>query len=251
MPATMGLAARIRMVTIGTCVATSGLAAAEPLRTSIADLAGRPVSIAVTVGHVTIEGWAQPGLQVEVVPEGRNAGRPDALVMGVDDGPEGVTIRAVQPAGGRDPERRARVHVRLPAGAFIRQASVFEGRLSLSGLTGQLQATIQRGPINARGLSGIVRLETQSGDLTLEDAVLSPDGLLRLRTFNGAIVLKLATRPEHARILALTLNGAITSTLPLSERAGFGPRFREGILGRGEPLISLDAVRGDITIAAP
>jgi len=45
-------------------------------------------------------------------------------------------------------------------------------------------------------------------------------------------------------VLVLTLNGVITSDLPLAERAAFGPRFREGLFGKGEPLVSLDAVRG-------
>lgn len=253
MPGTMTFAARLLVVTgialLGS--AASHTAGAEPVRSSIVDLAGRPISIEVTVGQLTIEGWSQPGVQVDVVPEGRGAGVAGTLDIAVEDGEDAVTIRAVQPNQGRDPERRARVSVKVPATATIRRAAVFEGRLVISGIRGQVQASIERGPLVARGLAGIVRLETQSGDLSLEGAELIPGGLLRLRTFNGSISLGLAVRPANARILALTLNGAITSTLPLTERAGFGPRFREGVLGSGEPLISLDAVRGDLAISAP
>jgi hypothetical protein len=80
---------------------------------------------------------------------------------------------------------------------------------------------------------------------------LIPGGLLRCRTFDGDIAVTLATRPVDARILVLTLSGAIDSSLPLSERTGFGPRLREGILGTGRTLLSLDAVRGNISLRVP
>ena len=158
----------------------------------------------------------------------------------------------MQPASERDPSRRVDVVVHAPANVDLRTVEIFEGSLTVSGLrSGTLQAKVERGPIALEDVSGILRLETTSGDITLNRATLITQGLIRCRTFNGNIKVALTAAPTDARVLALTLNGAITSNLPLAERSGFGPRFREGTFGAGHPLISVDAVRGDVAVTVP
>jgi hypothetical protein len=73
----------------------------------------------------------------------------------------------------------------------------------------------------------------------------------RARTFNGDLRLAFAARPTDARIMALALNGTVRSDIPLTLRTGWGPRWGETTLGRGEPVVSLDVVTGDIRIEAP
>jgi hypothetical protein len=79
---------------------------------------------------------------------------------------------------------------------------------------------------------------------------LSPGGLIRLRAFNGDVRLNLAERPLDARVMALALNGTIRSDIPLTMKEARGPRWGEAMLGRGEPVISLDVVTGTIEINA-
>jgi hypothetical protein len=80
------------------------------------------------------------------------------------------------------------------------------------------------------------------------DMRLSPRGLLRLRAFNGDVRLTLAEPPRDARVMALALNGTIQSTIPLTTRETWGPRWGETTLGNGEPVISLDVVTGRIEL---
>jgi hypothetical protein len=80
---------------------------------------------------------------------------------------------------------------------------------------------------------------------------LAPQGLLRLRAFNGDVRLELRERPADARVMALALNGTIQSTIPLTMRDTWGPRWAEATLGSGEPVISLDVITGKIEIKAP
>jgi DUF4097 and DUF4098 domain-containing protein YvlB len=110
---------------------------------------------------------------------------------------------------------------------------------------------VRRGSIEASDLDGVVRLETGIGDVDVRRARLAADGLIRLRTFNGHVRLGFAAQPADARILALTLNGDITSTIPLTRKDRVGPRFAEATLGRGDPLVSIDVVTGNITITTP
>jgi hypothetical protein len=226
--------------------------AVEPDRVGrvIQALGTRTLVVRVTIGEVRIEGGPEDRVELQVTRLGEAARTPDRLPVTIEEGAETVTLAAEQAAGGREPGLRVRASVRMPSGGALR-AEVFEGTLDLSGLAGRTTARIERGPLNARGLSGIVRLETGSGALTIEQAELAPGGLLRGRTFNGDIRVSLRRRPADARVLLLTLNGTIASDFPLEERAGFGPRFREGVFGRGEPLLSLDAVRGDIVLQVP
>jgi hypothetical protein len=51
--------------------------------------------------------------------------------------------------------------------------------------------------------------------------------------------------------MALVLDGTIKSQIPLHLRDSWGPRWGETTLGKGEPVISLDVVTGDIDIRTP
>jgi hypothetical protein len=249
-PLAAGLAALAAWGVVLSAAERVGPGGPEPVGRVIPSLGRRTVVVRVTIGEVRIEGGPGDGVDVQVTRLDAAARSPDRLPIAIDEDAESVTVAAEQAAGGREAGLRVRASVRMPRAGALR-VDVFEGSLDLVGLAGQTTARIERGPLDARDLSGIVRLETGSGALTVEQADLSPGGLLRGRTFNGDIRVSLRRRPADARVLLLTLNGAIASNLPLEERAGFGPRFREGVFGSGEPLLSLDAVRGDITLQVP
>ena len=71
---------------------------------------------------------------------------------------------------------------------------------------------------------------------------------MRLRVFNGPLRVRFPHPPADARILALTLNGSIQSDIPLAMKDRIGPRFGESTLGSGDPVVSLDVVKGDISV---
>ena len=211
----------------------------------------KPLSIEVTIGTVRIEGWDQPDAQIIVERRAPAAAQLARVPLSIDDTPSGVVVRAVQTDNGTDPALRADVTVRLPRTARIVRVQVMEGRITLERFSGQITADIRRGPIDGKDVAGTIRLETAMGSVTLTNARLSPNGLLRLRTFNGDVRLGLAESPTDARILALALNGQIKSSIPLTMRDTWGPRWGETTLGKGEPVISLDVVTGSIVITSP
>ena len=211
----------------------------------------KPLSIEVTIGTVRIDGWDQPGAEIIVERRVPTTAQFARVPLSIEDTPSGVVVRAVQTDNGTDPAFRTDVTVRLPRTARIDRVQVMEGRIAIEGFRGQITADIRRGPIDGKDLSGTIRLETGIGSVTLTNARLSPNGLLRLRTFNGDVRLSLAERPTDARILALALNGQIKSSIPLTMRDTWGPRWGETTLGKGEPVISLDVVTGSIAITSP
>jgi len=212
---------------------------------------GTPLVIDITIGTVRIEGWDRRDVEIIVERRAPAASQFSRLPVQIAEVPPGVVVRALQTDGGMDPAFRSDVTVRAPRGAAIERIHVLEGRISIEGLSGSVNAEIRRGPIDSKDVMGTVRLSTEIGDVTMTGTRLTPNGLLRVRTFNGDIRLSLAARPSDARIMALALNGSIRSDIPLQMRDTWGPRWGEATLGKGEPVISLDVVTGTVEIKSP
>lgn len=207
------------------------------------------MSIDVTIGTVRIDGWDKDVVEVVVERHAPSTPQLSRLPVSFEDTPSRLSITARQ-TDGTDPAYRADVTVRLPRAALIELVQIVEGRLVIDGFTGSVTASLRRGPIEGKDVSGAVRLSCEIGSITLSGARLSDTGVLRLRTFNGDIKLNLAAKPANARIMALALNGTIRSDIPLATRETWGPRWSEATLGTGEPVISLDVVNGQIEIKA-
>ena len=213
--------------------------------------AGKSLAIEITVGNLRIEGWDKADAELVIERQAPATAQLEKLPIAIDDTPSRVSIRAIQAEGGTDPALRSNITLRVPYAAIIERIQVVEGRITLGRLSGTVTADIRRGSIEGKDVSGTLRLESGIGSVVLTGARLSPQGLLRLRAFNGDVRLTLAERPADARILAVALNGNITSQIPLRLKDGWGPRFGEATLGKGEPVISLDVITGTIEIKAP
>ena len=196
------------------------------------------VTIEVGAGDVRIVGSSRTDIAVEL----------EHATAALDG--DRIVIRTEDAGGAPRREARARVDMKVPARSVFDLVRIVDGELRLEGLRGRIAADVRQGNIRGSGVSGVVRLETGFGDVTLERAHIAEGGLLRLRAFNGSVRLGLDAQPANARILALTFNGRIESNVPLKRSESFGPKFAEGSFGSGEPVISLDSVTGNITISA-
>jgi hypothetical protein len=210
---------------------------------------GLPIWLSATIADLTISGSDRTDLIVEIVrhaPAGADLAKYPVVI---DERPDGLHIENVQLADERDPKLKAEITVKAPSSAAFAAIRVFEGRVTLTNLKESCDADLRRGPIQANHLAGRIRLESGIGGVTVDDSELTPGGMMRLRVFNGPLQVRFNHRPESARILAVTLNGTITSDLPLRKADKFGPRFAEATIGAGDPVMSLDVVKGDIKIA--
>lgn len=212
---------------------------------------GKPLSIDLTIGSVRIDGWDRPEVEITVERRVPSQAQFARLPLTIEDTPARVAVRVLQAGQATDPALRADVSVRVPRLAVLDRVRVLEGRIAVDNFGGTLTADIRRGPIEGKAIAGTLRLEAGIGSVNVTGARLSPGGLLRLRTFNGDVRLSLAERPADARIMALALNGGVTSDIPLRTRASWGPRWGETTLGKGEPVISIDVVTGQIEIKSP
>ncbi len=208
----------------------------------------KPIVIEATVADVTISAWDRPDLAVQIERRASRDADVTRIEPRIDDRRDAFVISTRQADGPPDRALRAAIVIRAPARATFTSIDVVDGRILLEGLRGSVTATLRQGPIEGVRLAGTVRLETGFGSVEVRGAELTAGGLLRLRAFNGNAILHLAALPADARILALSFNGRVTSDIPLTMKDQFGPKFGEATLGKGEPVISLDAVYGDVVI---
>jgi hypothetical protein len=209
---------------------------------------GTPIRIEATIAELRIVGSNRLDVVIEIVRHAPSSADLRKFPAVIDDTAGAVRIGVLQDADGRDAALRSDITIRAPADAVFEAVRVFEGHVVLDGLRRACDVDLQRGTIDAVNLAGRVRLETGVGGIDVKDAELTPGGMMRLRVFNGPLRVRLAHRPENARILAVTFNGRVTSDIPLTMTDQFGPRFGETTIGSGEPVMSMDVVKGDIAI---
>jgi hypothetical protein len=210
--------------------------------------AGRPLRVEATIADLTIAGSDRADLAVEIVRHAPSAADLAKYPVLIDEGPNALRITVTQTDDGRDPNLRTDISITGPAEAVLDAVRVFEGRVRLTNLRGACDVDLRRGAIEAAGLAGRVRLESGIGSVSVRQAELTPGGMMRLRVFNGPLRVRFARPPASGRILAVTFNGSITSDIPLTMKDKFGPRFGETTIGNGDPVMSVDVVKGDITI---
>jgi hypothetical protein len=233
---------------VGLLAATVHVNATDRFTQTVPLPPNRAVSVSMTIGHLRVQGEARNDAVIEVVRTAPSQAGLPRIPVTIEERPDEVRVLGEQAGNGMDPALTTDITMRVPHAARLQSLRVKEGRITLSALDGTVMADVRRGPIDARNLQGVVRLETGIGDVAADQMRLSPGGMLRVRAFNGHIRLTLAERPVHARVMALALNGTIQSTIPLTMRDSWGPRWGETTLGSGEPVISLDVVTGDISI---
>jgi hypothetical protein len=209
---------------------------------------GTPIRIDATMATLTVTGSNRSDVQIEVVRHAPSAAALARYPAVIEQRNDGLHISVVQGADGRDADLKAEITVRVPSGAVVQAIRVFEGRVRVTNLKRACDVDLRRGAVEAVGLAGRIRLESGIGSVDVRDSELTPGGMMRLRVFNGPLRVRFARRPTSARILAVTFNGAIASDIPLTTKDQFGPRFGETTLGAGDPVMSIDVVKGDIAI---
>lgn len=213
---------------------------------------GTPIRIDATIADISIVGSNRSDVAVDVVRRAPAAADLSSypVVIGTHDGALHVTVLQTPVNGepGRDANLKTEITITAPAAARFEAIRVFEGRVRLTNLKVAVDVDVRRGPIEATGLAGRIRLESGIGSIDVRDSDLTRGGMMRLRLFNGPLRVHFARAPSSARILAVTFNGTIASDIPLTKKDQFGPRFGETTIGDGDPVMSMDVVTGNIEI---
>ena len=143
-----------------------------------------------------------------------------------------------------------RYHVRAPKNAFVHVNST-NGIISLTGMSGRIEAHTTNGGVRGTDLSGPVEASTTNGGVTIDFASVNNAGKdgIRLSTVNGGVVIGL---PDDAKadVVATCTNGGINVNGVKMEIAEQSRRRVEGKMNGGGTPIDLKTVNGGIRIRA-
>lgn len=213
-------------------------------------------------GGITVE--ASSGSQVEVVATKRwNRGDPDQVRVEARriNGRDGIvcafwTEEATCDESGysrhrmrndRNNRNDVSVHytVRLPQGVHVKSNTV-NGGITISDVTGEIDAETVNGGIRAESAGGPVTATTVNGAIDVRMGS-SPRDDLRYKTVNGAITITVPT--DFAAQLSLrTTNGSIQSDFPVTVQGRINPRRLDAQIGEGGPRIEASTVNGGVRL---
>jgi len=248
-----------------------------PFRWSGRIASGKTIEVRGVLG--TIRALPASGSEVEVTAVRRALrGDPESVRIEVVPHDGGVTVCAVYPrgsgsgdgegrrAGGREREGvRGRCEAGGPRGPGARDddhvsvdftVRVPAGvRLAAHNVAGDVDAEGMRGYVDARSVSGDVRISTTgwgeaatvSGEIV---AVLGSGGWsgeLDFRTVSGDITLELPARTS-TEVRVETMSGDIQSDFPLDVERRSMRRSARGTLGRGGRELSVTTLSGDVRL---
>jgi DUF4097 and DUF4098 domain-containing protein YvlB len=141
-----------------------------------------------------------------------------------------------------------RYWVSVPSSARVKVHNT-NGRVTLLGLAGPVEARTTNGGVKGTGLKGSVEASTTNGGIDVDVEHLDVDGV-SLETTNGGVRLSLPPDAK-ADISARVTNGGIdTGSLDVETIGESSRRRLEGRLNGGGPRVRLETTNGGIRVAS-
>jgi hypothetical protein len=222
--------------------------------------AGRLIEIKGVNGGVEAEPSSGGEVEVVAVKRARRS-NPDDVRIEVVHSAEGVTICAVYPNPGGEPNTctpgrggHNSVHdndtsvnftVRVPAGVRFAGRTV-NGKVSADGLSADVEATTVNGSINL-STTGLAQAHTVNGSINVTMGRADWQGEMEFKTVNGGINVSFPASLS-AEVEAGTTNGDISTDFPLTVQGRFGRRHLSGTIGGGGRGLRLETVNGSVQI---
>jgi hypothetical protein len=222
--------------------------------------AGKFFEIKGVNGNVRAEAASNNEAEVTATKRGHHSD-PKAVEIRVVEHNDGITICAVYPSGGGQPNEcrpgeggrmntknndvSVEFSVRVPSGV------TFIGRT----VNGQVEATSLKGNVEAHTVNGNVRItttgyaqgKTVNGSIDASLGNASWTHSIEFETVNGGITLDLPAA-TNMQFQAETVNGNISTDFPLTIQGKLNPKHISGTVGNGGRELSLKTVNGSIEL---
>ncbi|MBN2414422.1 DUF4097 family beta strand repeat protein [bacterium] len=126
-------------------------------------------------------------------------------------------------------------------------ASSVNGKIEITGVTGEVQGETTNGSVRIAEISGAIRARSTNGSITIDVADFPADAGISAHTVNGSVKCYLPERVA-ADCSGSTVNGGIRSDFPLTVSGRFLNRDVEGTINGGGGRIELKTVNGSVGI---
>lgn len=136
----------------------------------------------------------------------------------------------------------------VPNGVLLRGMKLVNGNLTISGVSGELDANLVNGDLTSDGLTSDTQVQTVNGEVDIKFESLANAKRIELESVNGRIAVALPGDAD-ADIKASTVNGRIRNQFGIDVDKGkyVGSKMR-GTLGNGGVRLQLSNVNGAIEV---
>ena len=205
-------------------------------------------------GPVHITSWDRNEVKVDAVKSAWKQERLDEVKIEVDAAQDHVSIHTKYKEhdhtfnwGSHDNPATVEYTITVPRKARLDEIKLVNGKLDVSGVSGEVRASCVNGKLEARDLSGRAHLSTVNGRLDAQFASLS-GSTIDLNSVNGSLDLTIPS-DSKAEIEASTVSGGIDNDFGLHvNNHQYVGHDLHGQLGSGGTRIKLSNVNGHIAV---
>lgn len=230
----------------------------EELHRTIPLAAQGRITLENVSGAVKITAWDRNEVKLDAVKRAYSRERLEEAQINVNSNADSLDIRTKYPErtnnsySKTDDRRNSFASVdytlTIPRTARLEGIELVNGHLELTGLGGDVKASVVNGQVTARGLGGEAKLSIVNGRLDATFDRLDAAKSLSLGSVSGQLTLVIPS-DSNAQLRANTVSGSITNDFGLPVRRGeYVGRDLAGTLGSGGPRIKLSNVSGAISI---
>lgn len=241
-------AALVAMILAPSAYALSGDKVTEEFHKTVPLSANGRVSLENINGNVEITGWDRNEVQIDAVKSARDQQRLDEAKIEVQGSGDSVRIRTRYPEGHTNNNPASvQYTLHVPRGAQLDKIDLVNGSLTVSQVSGEVDASLVNGKIIAHDLAGRARLSTVNGSTQAQFTTLANVTEVKISSVNGSINLQLPPSP-NADISASSVNGGMSTDFPITVQGKFVGHHMSGKLGNGGTRIDLSNVNGSTHI---
>jgi hypothetical protein len=200
-------------------------------------------------GAVHIVGWDRNEVRVDAVKRASNRERLNEAHIEIEPGRNVIAIHT------RYPDRHNNYNpasveytLSVPRGARLDEIKLVNGRLEITGVTGDVRASSVNGAVKAEKLAGETKLSTVNGRVEAGFERLDASKSISINSVNGSIALSIPF-DAHAELRANNVTGGIENDfgLPVDRGRFVGSNLNATLKGGGT-RIKLSNVNGSIRI---
>ena len=136
----------------------------------------------------------------------------------------------------------------VPEGTMLDSVETVNGSVTISGVSGDVEAESVNGRLTISGLTGDVSISTVNGSIEAGFVRLEGQQRVKAETVNGRVTINLPADAD-VKVSADSLNGSINARdFDLETEKGFIGSDLNGNIGNGSARLNIDTVNGSIKI---
>jgi DUF4097 and DUF4098 domain-containing protein YvlB len=198
-------------------------------------------------GEVRVRGTDQNSVQVDAVKTADSRDYLQEMRINVSSTASSITIDTKYPEHMNSRNARVDYTISIPKNARIRKLELVNGKLSVEGVRGDIDASTVNGRLEVNGSASDLHLNSVNGQVIA--AVSQLGKYAKLGCVNGQLNLTLPS-DVNATVKGSTVNGNISNDFGMDvEHAKYGPGASlNGQLGDGSSRLELSTVNGGIRV---